>query len=154
MATNGVLLRNAENPETIKIILPKKPRYVVVFLKNRSKSQSIISVFRIISPMSKSKMITAICSLAIPLKISLGVNIPKNPRIIIAIKKVNAGPMISVYRETTINTNTMETINISNGYKMLLKNKTFILYFSNTVLTIIDKIKGNSIKITKFARQN
>jgi hypothetical protein len=41
-------------------------------------------------------MITAICSLAIPLRISLGVRIPKNPRIIIPIKKVNAGPIISV----------------------------------------------------------
>jgi hypothetical protein len=66
-----------------------------------------------ISPISKSRIITAICSLAKPLKISGGVRMPKIPRTIIPIRNVNAGPTISVYREMMMKASTIEMISIS-----------------------------------------
>lgn len=58
-------------------------------------------------------MMTATCSLAKPLSISPGVRMPKIPSTITPIRKVNAGPSISVYKEMIMNAKTMATIIMS-----------------------------------------
>ena len=62
------------------------------------------------SPNSKSMIITANCSLAKPPNISEGVKIPKTPRAMTAMKKVNAAPINSLYKEIRMKAITTKTI--------------------------------------------
>ena len=62
------------------------------------------------SPISNKIITTASCSFANPLIISFGVSIPNIPNVTTPIVKVNAGPIISLYKEIIINIRTNITI--------------------------------------------
>jgi len=87
-------LRKAENPPTKIPIRHINPLYDLDFLNILSNSIATTEVFLIISPMMSSSRMIAICSLAKPSMISLGVRMPNKPRVITPIVKVNPGPTI------------------------------------------------------------
>ena len=66
------------------------------------------------SPNNNKSKITASCSFAKPLKISRGVNIPKNPKVTTAITNAKVAPIISLYRNIRINRITIKTTIRSN----------------------------------------
>ena len=87
MATNGVLLKKADVGATNATILNTKPLTVFVPRNNWLKTRLITSVFRIMSEMTRSSIITANCSFAKPAKASEGLSTPAIINTVTAMKK-------------------------------------------------------------------